>query len=246
MLLRICIALLAVSTLAPADAVAQPPVGPVTGVGGTKARKPRAKVFEKRVTVISGAGDASVMRRYLRRQRNRLRHCAEREYARGWTAAGQIDFEVNANGDGAMSAVTVLARTMPERSGLEKCLARMIGRIVIPSGSGVVVYHLRLVIESPKGIPKTATSVAPDPTESQANSAKALAREAVQRGRCLTRAGKKLARLARKSLRSSAKRRLRLAPKIAAAQAELSACETGLGLLRGLGNETVQLGVGVP
>ncbi len=109
------------------------------GRGGLRGRQTTVPAsFTPGHASVSGSLSREVIRRYIRRHRNQIRYCYERELARRPDLAGRVEVRFVISPSGAVTTSTVASSSMGSPA-VEQCVARAVGRIGFPAPDGGVV-----------------------------------------------------------------------------------------------------------
>jgi len=106
--------------------------------------------------IVKGSLDREIVRRVLRRHRNELRYCYERELKRSPELAGAVNLKFSIGGKGRVVAAIIDKSTVGDRR-VEACIVQKARRWVFPEPSGgmvTVIYPLRFIPgSSPASLP---------------------------------------------------------------------------------------------
>ena len=108
------------------------------GGGGLRGRMAAAPQIRTGTATVRGSLSRDVIRRYIRRQLNAIRHCYETELTRRPSLSGRVSIRFVIGADGRVMTSMVESSTLGVPS-VEQCVARAVQRISFPSTTGGVV-----------------------------------------------------------------------------------------------------------
>ena len=125
----------------------------MTKIGERSARPPKIVTGKP---MVSGSLDKEIIRRVVRKHRNQVRYCYERELQKNPKLAGRVTVRFRIVASGNVSHAEITSSTLDNQS-VERCLVNRHRRWRFPEvrGGGIVTVNYPYVFGAAKGKPKT-------------------------------------------------------------------------------------------